>query len=180
MGKAPDIAIDVAKRAGERIVLMGPAYHYPYSHDHILPQVDGDQVIWMRSCNDEVKQRVFKGAKAFINPLWTEYHEMFGIVNIESLACGVPIIGWNNAECPSAMGFEGGEVIEHGKQGFIINHNGYSQEERERTIAEAVSYIDRIDEIPRADCRALYEQRFTSKIMARKHEKYFRIVKDES
>lgn len=173
MGKAPDIAIDVAKKSNHRLVLMGPAYHYPYCHDKILPQVDGEQIIWMRGCDDEMKREIMLGAKALIAPLWENYHEMFGIVNIEALACGVPIIGWNNSNVPSAMGFGGGEIIEHGVHGFIVNHNGYGDDQRESTINEAVGYINYIDKIDRFTCRTRYLERFTSRRMTEDHLAYF-------
>jgi glycosyltransferase involved in cell wall biosynthesis len=175
-GKAPDIAIDVAKRAGKQLVLMGPAYHYPYCHERIFQHIDQGKIFWMRGVTDKIKQMVLMGAEAILTPLWHEYQEMFGIVNIEALACGVPVIGWNNVAAPSAIGYKGGEIIENGKQGFILNHNGYTPEERERTIDLAVKTIKQIPHIDRGECRALYERRFTSKLMAQKTMNYINIV----
>ncbi len=177
-GKAPDIAIDVAKRAGKRLILMGPAYHYPFCCDEVFPHVNGDKVVWLRGVDDEMKRKVLAKADAILVTLWHQYIEMFGIVNIEALACGVPVIGWNNKSIPSAIGFEGGEIIEHGKQGFIINHDGYSDTERHKSIARAVEAIANLDHINREDCRGLFESRFTAKIMAEKVEKYMGIIKD--
>jgi glycosyltransferase involved in cell wall biosynthesis len=178
MGKAPDIAIDVAKRAGIRLVLMGPAYHYPYFVDKIWPHIDNDKIIWLSSVEDEVKYRIMRKAKVFLSTNWDHYHEMFGITNIEALACGVPIIGWANNPEPSAMNFEGGEIITNGVQGFINEYFGYSPEEREKSVERAVEYIQRIDSIDRNECYNLFLNRFTSEIMTNKHLSYFEKVKE--
>lgn len=177
-GKCPDIAIDIAKRAGEKLILIGPSYHYPYCHDHVLPHIDGEQIIWLRGCEDRVKQRVWRRAKCLINPIFNGYHEMLGVINLESLACGVPVIGWGNAQEPSAINYNGGEIIEHGVHGFIINHNGYSHEQREQAIQSSVEAIKQIDSISRESCRRLYERRFTSQIMAVRHLRFFGIIKE--
>ena len=177
MGKAPDIAIEVAKRAGIRLVLMGPSYHYPYFVDNIWPHIDDYKVIWLRSIDDEMKFKVIKGAKVFLNTNWCQYHEMFGITNIEALACGVPIIGWGHTTEPSAINFEGGEIITHGTHGFINEYNDYSDEEREKSIQNGVDFVKRIGEIDRNKCYELFLEKFTSELMADRHLKYFDIIK---
>jgi glycosyltransferase involved in cell wall biosynthesis len=176
MGKAPDIAIDFAKRAGVKLVLMGPAYHYPYSQDKIFPHVDNKNIIWLRAVDDEIKFKVLKNAKAFISTNWDRYHEMFGIVNIEALACGVPIIGWGKKDEPSAMNFEGGEIISHGVHGFINEYDTYSEQDRELSIDKALDFYKQIDNIDRMACYNLFKDRFTSEIMANNHLKYFQKV----
>lgn len=181
MGKGPLNAIEVAKRANKRIILMGPAYHYPHFHDTIYPHIDGDKVIWLRAVDDNIKRRVFRKALAFINPIWEHYHEMFGITNIESLACGVPIIGWGHSEQTSAINYRppaSGEIIEHGKHGFIVEYSDYDEACRQKAIGDSVAWVDQLNEIKRSDCRDLYLNRFTSKIMADKCEKYYSIIKE--
>jgi glycosyltransferase involved in cell wall biosynthesis len=177
-GKAPDIAIEVAKRAGKKLVIMGPSYHYPWCHDTIFPHIDDDQVVWLRCCNDRMKSEVLLNAEAILVPLWQQYAEMFGIVNIEALAHGLPVIGWNCSSNPSAMGFNGGEIIEDGKHGFIINYADYSDESRENSIQRGVDAVKQIGNISRGECRSLYESRFTSRIMAEKTLKYMNIIRE--
>jgi glycosyltransferase involved in cell wall biosynthesis len=178
MGKAPDIAMDVAERAGIRLILMGPAYHYPYFKDTIYPRIDNDKFIWLRSVDDEIKFKVMKKAKVYINPNWCSFHEMFGLTNIEALACGVPIIGWANSAEPSAINFEGGEIITSGVHGFINEFKDFSPEERERTVQCGVEFVKKIGSIDRNKCYALYLKKYTSEMMAEKHLKYFSIIKE--
>lgn len=177
-GKSPDIAIEAAKRAGIRIVLMGPSYHYPFFVDNIWKSIDGDKVIWLRGVDDDIKGKVLKNAKALLNTNWNNYHEMFGVTMIESLACGVPIIGWGHKTQPSAVNFQGGEIIEHGKHGFINEYTDYSNEQKELSINKAVEFLQQINEIDRQECHNLFLSKFTSKIMADKHLKYYSIIKE--
>lgn len=59
-GKAPHIAIEIAKRAGIKLILMGPSYHYPYFVDKVWPHIDGENVVWLRGVDDNIKKRVLK------------------------------------------------------------------------------------------------------------------------
>jgi len=178
MGKAPDIAMDVAERAGIRLVLMGASYHYPYFKDTVYPRIDNDKFIWLRGVDDEIKFKVMKKAKVYLNPNWCEFHEMFGITNLEALACGVPIIGWANSQQPSAINFEGGEIITNGVHGFLNEYENFSPEERERTVQCGVNFLKQIDQIDRNKCHQQYLDKFTSEMMADRHLKYFEIVKE--
>lgn len=177
-GKVPEIAIDTAKRAGCRIVLMGPSYHYPHFHDHIWKRIDGDRVIWLRAVDDEIKYKVLRKAKGLLQTNWSGYHEMFGITMTEALSCGVPVIGWGHKTQPSAINFEGGEIIAHGEHGFINEYSDYSEAEREASIERAVGYVNDLDNIDRVKCNQLFKDRFTAREMAEKHMKYYRIIKE--
>jgi len=177
-GKAPEIAIDVAKRAGCRIVLMGPPYHYPHFHDNVWKHIDGDRVIWLRAVDDEIKYKVLRKAKGLLQTNWSGYHEMFGITMVEALSCGVPVIGWGHKGQPSAINFEGGEIITHGEQGFIVEYNDYSDESKDAFTGKAAGYVNELDSIDRSKCHQLFKDRFTAREMAEKHLKYYNIVKE--
>lgn len=176
-GKAPHIAIEVAKRANKRLIIMGPSYHYPYFEEKIWPHIDNDQIIWLQGVTDTIKQRVLRKSLGFLSTNWNKYHEMFGIVNIEALASGVPVIGWGRKSEPSAINFNGGEIIEHGIHGFINEYDSYSEEDMEKSIDKAVEYVGQLDQIDRQACYELFKSKFTAKIMAEKHLKYYDIIK---
>lgn len=176
IGKAPHIAIEVAKRAGKKLVIMGQSYHYPYFIDKVFPHIDEKQIFWLRCCPDHVKKRVLRGATAFLSTNWSDFHEMLGIVNIESLACGTPVIGWAHAKQTSAINHKGGEIIEHGEQGFIIQYDDYSLQEEEESVALAVGLIKQIGEIDRKKCYDRFLERFTAREMADHHLNYYHKV----
>ena len=176
MGKATDIAIDIAKKAGKKLVLMGPAYHYPYCHEKILPQIDNETIFWLGAVDDETKRRVFRHASAFISTNWEKYHEMFGITNIEALSCGCPVIGLAHKNQPSAMNFNGGEIVSQGKDGFILEYNDYNNEEREKIITAGVELVGRLDTINPEDCVAKFKSKFTEDIMVEQILKYYDII----
>jgi glycosyltransferase involved in cell wall biosynthesis len=146
--------------------------------EKIWPHIDNDKVIWLQGVDDEIKRRVFRKAKGFLSTNWEQYHEMFGIVNIEALASGCPVIGWGHKTQPSAMNIDGGEIITHEEHGFINEYNDYSDGAREASITQAVEYVNQLDNIDRAKCHQLFKDRFTAREMAEKHLKYYQIVKE--
>jgi len=152
---------------------------HPYFVEKIWPEIDNSQIFWLRGVDDEIKRRVFRKAKGFLSTNWDRYHEMFGIVNIEALAAGCPVIGWGHKNEPSAINFEGGEIITHGEHGFINEYANYSAEEREKSIEKAIDYVKMLNEINRQKCYELFRARFTARGMAEKHLKYYSIVKEK-
>ena len=84
--------------------------------------------------------------------------EAFGLVMIEALACGTPVIAWRSGPVP--------EVIDDGRTGFMVE-----------SIAEAVKAVGRIADLNRDMCRQVFEERFDAAVMARKYvEVYRRLV----
>ena len=92
------------------------------------------------------KAGLLAGARTLLFPI--DWAEPFGLVMIEALACGTPVIGWRRGSVP--------EVLDEGRTGFIVD-----------SVDEAVSRVGRIDEIERARCRAVFEERFDAGRMAR-------------
>jgi glycosyltransferase involved in cell wall biosynthesis len=94
------------------------------------------------------KPEFLSGAKALLFPI--EWNEPFGLVMIESMACGTPVIAFNRGSVP--------EVIDHGVTGFICDD-----------VPGAVIALHRIDELSRARVRAQFERRFSAKTMAQNY-----------
>ena len=97
---------------------------------------------------------------AFLFPI--NWSEPFGIVLIESLACGVPVVGYPRGSVP--------EIIEDGVSGFLVNN-----------VDEAAKALENISAIDRKKCRESFELRFSAKRMAHDYLNiYQRIAKPES
>jgi glycosyltransferase involved in cell wall biosynthesis len=99
------------------------------------------------------KDRFLAGARAVLFPI--DWEEPFGLVMIEALATGTPVIAWRNGSVP--------EVIDHGRTGFIVSD-----------LEQAVAAVRVVDSIDRRVCRAAFESRFTSQRMARDYVDIYR------
>ena len=103
-------AIDIAKLSGEKLIISGnilPQYA-DYFEFRIKPLIEGKQIQFVGASDFEKKIELLKNAKAFIFPI--KRPEPFGLVVIESMACGVPVIAFKEGSLP--------ELIENGKTGF--------------------------------------------------------------
>ena len=104
------------------------------------------------------KDDLIGNAYALLFPI--DWPEPFGLVMIEALACGTPVIAWRNGSVP--------EIIEHGKTGFIVDN-----------LDDAVRAVANIGHLSRAACRASFAGRFDAACMASNYEKvYQRLLHD--
>jgi glycosyltransferase involved in cell wall biosynthesis len=146
-------AILAAKEAGERLVFGGIVEKYDkrsveYFQTKVKPLIDDDQIVYVGPLDLKAKNKLLGGAKAFLNPI--AWEEPFGMVMIESMACGTPVISYNRGAAP--------EIIRHGKNGFLV-----------KSRKEMVKAIAVIDTIKRKDCRKYVEEKFSPVAAARKH-----------
>lgn len=95
--------------------------------------------------NEQQKPEFLSGAKALLFPI--DWSEPFGLVMIEAMACGTPVIAFNRGSVP--------EVIDHGVTGFICED-----------VQGAVGALQRLGELSRTEIRAQFERRFSAKTMA--------------
>jgi glycosyltransferase involved in cell wall biosynthesis len=123
-----------------------------YFREYIEPQVDGKQVRLIGEVNDHAKQGFFAGAAALLFPI--DWPEPFGLVMIEAMACGTPVIAFRSGSVP--------EVVDDGITGFVV-----SDEE------EAIQAIGRLGELDRRHIRAQFEKRFTARRMAEEYLKHY-------
>lgn len=140
--KGPHLAIEVARRAQIPLVIAGniPTEHEGFFREKIRPHVDGEMVRYIGPVDDAEKNALLGRARALLMPiLWDE---PFGIVMIEAMACGTPVIGFRRGAVP--------EVVEHGVTGFVCD-----------SVDEMAEAVDRLCEVDRTDCRARVERLFS-------------------
>ncbi len=160
--KGVHLAIEAAKRAQVPIVLAGTIDRYShesihYYHQVIEPLIDGKQVRYVGPANMKEKISLLSRARGFLNPI--EWEEPFGMVMIESMALGCPVISFARGAAP--------EIIVSGKTGFLVDD-----------LDEMVACIPRIDEIDRNVTRMHIEEHFSAPVMAKEYvEIYEKLVK---
>jgi glycosyltransferase involved in cell wall biosynthesis len=138
-----------------------------YWHTRILPEIDNQTVFYDGFIKSHSEKEVFLGnSQALIIP--STFSEPFGMVMIEALACGTPIIGLASGAIP--------EVIQDGTTGYIVQPSYLGAETGEKqkideskTAANLSAAIGRIDQIDRSACRADFDKRFTLDNMSRQH-----------
>lgn len=143
-------AVRIAKKLGMKLVLAGKIRDRDY-FEELKKDIDGEQIKWFGELDFYKKVELYQNAKAFLFPILWE--EPFGLVMIEAMACGTPVVAFANGAIP--------EVVVNGKTGFVIENN--SEEE----MAEAVK---KIDTISRQDCRNHCMENFTVEKMVRGYE----------
>jgi glycosyltransferase involved in cell wall biosynthesis len=140
--KGVDTAIEIARRAGMplKIAAKVDQRDQRYYDEVVKPLLRTPGVEFIGEVGPRDKDALLGGARALMFPI--DWPEPFGLVMIEALACGTPVIGYRRGSVP--------EIIEHGKTGFIVDG-----------VTEAVAALARVDALSRADCRSAYEQRFS-------------------
>jgi len=148
--KNPKDAILAAKDAGVKLILTGGKIREPYFSKEIKPLIDGEKIKYLGEVKDEERIELLKNAKALLFPI--KWQEPFGLVMIEAMACGTPVVAYPNGAVP--------EVVKNKETGFIVNNAGQ--------MAEAMKNIEKID---RRKCRERVERYFTEEKMVNDYEK---------
>ena len=146
--KRPDHAIEIARRAGMplKIAAKVDRVDQAYFDQVIRPLLRDPLVEFVGEIGEPDKGAFLGGASALLFPI--DWPEPFGLVMIESLACGTPVIAYRRGSVP--------EVIEDGWTGFIVDD-----------VASAVAAVERLDGLDRGMIRARFEHRFTARRMAK-------------
>jgi glycosyltransferase involved in cell wall biosynthesis len=146
--KAPDRAIEIARRCGRTLKIAAKVddADRDYYERTIRPLLDGPGVEFVGEVDDAGKQALLGGALALLFPI--DWPEPFGLVMIEALACGTPVIARRRGSVS--------EVIADGRTGLVYE-----------TVEEGVRAVERLGEIDRAECRRDFERRFSAERMAR-------------
>ncbi|GAA5076989.1 glycosyltransferase family 4 protein [Lysobacter panacisoli] len=156
--KRLDRAIAIAKRVGLplKVAAKVDAVDRAYFHDEIEPLLDDPLIEYVGEISDAQKSEFLGGALALLFPI--DWPEPFGLVMIEAMACGTPVIAWNCGSVP--------EVLEEGITGRIVD-----------SIDRAAYAVDDVLRLDRARIRARFEQRFSAAGMANRYaELYWRVL----
>ncbi|MEZ2409180.1 glycosyltransferase family 4 protein [Bosea sp. RCC_152_1] len=145
--KRPDRAIEIAKRAGMRLRVAAKvdAVDEEYFRSQIEPLLDHPLIEFIGEIDEAQKGPFLGGARALLFPI--DWPEPFGLVMIEAMSAGTPVIAWRNGSVP--------EILGDGVSGIIVD-----------SIAEAISACERSAAIDRFRVRAHFEQHFTAERMA--------------
>jgi glycosyltransferase involved in cell wall biosynthesis len=157
--KAPDAAIRIATRAGMplKIAAKVDKVDREYFQAKIEPMLAQADVEFIGEIGEHQKAEFLGNAAGLLFPI--AWREPFGLVMIEAMACGTPVVAFNNGSVP--------EVLENGVTGFIVNSED-----------EAVRAVHDISRLDRGRIRTEFERRFTAQHMAKNYLKlYSRLVK---
>jgi glycosyltransferase involved in cell wall biosynthesis len=156
--KRPDRAISIAKRLGRplRIAAKVDRVDQAYFDEKIAGLLCDPLIDFVGEIGDSEKSAFLGGAEALLFPV--DWPEPFGLVMIEAMACGTPVVAF---DCGSVR-----EVVEPGLTGFIVS-----------TEAEAVAAVERAGRLDRAAVRRRFEERFSAVAMAARYlELYARVA----
>ena len=108
--KGTATAIEIARRAGRRLVLCGLVQDADYFRDEVEPHVDGDHVVFLGAVGPEERARVLWHAAALLHPI--DFDEPFGLSVVESMVCGTPVLAYRRGSMT--------EVIDEGVTGTTV------------------------------------------------------------
>ncbi len=123
----------------------------PYFEKYIKPHLN-DQIRWIGEVDETQRNELMSKAKCFLHPV--TWPEPFGLTLIESMACGCPVVAFNQGSIP--------EVIQHGKTGFVTEN-----------VEEMINAVQQIGTIDRQYCRTYSLKNFSAKRMADGYEKIY-------
>jgi glycosyltransferase involved in cell wall biosynthesis len=157
--KRLDRAIEIARQTGRQLKVAAKIYDEDraYYQNSIEPLLRDSKsfVEFIGEVGGKDKDELMGNAYALLFPI--DWPEPFGLVMIESLACGTPVVAWNNGSVP--------EVLAQGETGFVVDG-----------IDEAVKAVGCVASLSRHACRQAFEQRFDALRMARNYvEVYSRL-----
>jgi glycosyltransferase involved in cell wall biosynthesis len=150
-------AIEVARAAGRRILLAAKMWEPDerrYFTQVIEPML-GPDAVYVGEVGGRDKLDLLAGAEALVNPI--RWPEPFGLVMIEALACGTPVLSFPHGAAT--------EIVEHGVTGFLCTDE-----------ADMAAHLAKVADLDRARCRAAVESRWSSARMARDHLALYRTL----
>jgi glycosyltransferase involved in cell wall biosynthesis len=153
--KGPHRAIAAARAAGVPLVLAGPVQpgQEDYFAQEVEPHVDGVSVRYAGEAGSDAKRGLYAAARGLLMPI--RWPEPFGLVMVEAMACGTPVIAFPEGAAP--------ELVIEGETGFLVDD--------EDAMARAIGRLGAIDP---ARCRSATDERFGVDAVARGYERVYR------
>jgi glycosyltransferase involved in cell wall biosynthesis len=157
--KGIDRAIRIAQHCGMplKVAAKVDKADREYFDEQIQPMMKSENVEFIGEINDRDKSEFLSGAVVLLVPI--DWPEPFGLVMIEAMACGTPVIAFNRGSVP--------EVLDDGVTGFIVEDE-----------TGAIGAVDRLEHLSRAKIRKRFEERFTSRRMAQDYLSVYRGMTD--
>ncbi|MDI6101256.1 glycosyltransferase family 4 protein [Actinoplanes sp. NEAU-A12] len=153
--KGTDIAIEIARRAGRRLVMCGIVQDRAYFADHVEPFIDDRHVVYLGSVGPEERDTILGSGAALLHPI--RFAEPFGLSVVESMICGTPVIAYRKGSMP--------EVVDEGVTGLLVD-----------SVDEAVTAVERIGEVDREACSAHARRRFSAERMVDEYLSIYRKI----
>ena len=142
--KGPHLAIEIARKTGRQLIIAGNHSEEGdsgrYWREEIQPYLNGS-IVYVGPVNDRQKNSLLGKAAALVVPI--QWDEPFGVVFIEALACGTPVISFARGAVP--------EIVRNGLEGFVGN-----------SLDELIDGVGQLDRISRRGCRQRFEENFTT------------------
>ncbi len=157
--KGIDRAIRIARHCGMPLKVAAKVDNVDreYFDEKIEPMIKSGNVEYIGEINDAQKSEFLSGAVVLLVPI--DWPEPFGLVMIEAMACGTPVIAFNRGSVP--------EIVDEGVTGFIVED-----------INGAIGAVDRLGHLSREKIRRRFEERFTARRMAQDYLSVYRGLTD--
>ena len=156
--KGTDLAIEIARRAGRRLVMAGIVQDRAYFTELIEPRIDGDRVVYLGSVGPDRRAAVLGSGAALLHPI--RFAEPFGLSVVESMACGTPVVAYRRGSMP--------EVVDEGITGRLVSD-----------VSEAVEAVAAIGDLDRVVCAARARERFAVSRMVDDYLAIYRKINKE-
>lgn len=148
-------AIQIAKKAGMKLIISGIIQDQDYFKEKVEPFINNDDIIFLGPSGPKERDTLLGGAYALLHPI--NFEEPFGLSVAESMLCGTPVIAFNKGSMP--------ELIVHGKTGFLVE-----------SVHEAADVLGDIKNIDRAFCREWSEGNFSQDKMIDNYLEVYRKI----
>ena len=156
--KGAGIAVKMARDLHKKLIISGKIANtseHDFFKTTIKPFIDNEQIIYYPPVGHETKHDLFSKAKCFLFPI--DWEEPFGLVMLEAMACGTPVVAYKRGSVP--------EVIKDGQTGFVVE-----------TYEEFLAAVKKVDQISPEACRQHVEENFSVQRMTDRYLEVYRTI----